>query len=67
MEFFQELSTVNTCAIIITICSLLILVIVGEINDRQAAKGWCRGEGVKGKKLPLPSELLVVSIRKEKR
>ncbi|XP_072033238.1 solute carrier family 26 member 6-like [Amphiura filiformis] len=62
IEFFSELYTANTCAIIVSIVSLLILVIIGEINDRQAAKGWFRKEGQKGKKLPIPSELLVVVL-----
>ncbi|XP_072033240.1 prestin-like [Amphiura filiformis] len=62
MEFFSELSTANTCAIIVSIILLLILVVIGEINDRQAAKGWCRKEGQKGQKLPIPSELLVVVL-----
>ncbi|XP_072033239.1 prestin-like [Amphiura filiformis] len=62
IEFFSKLATANTCAIVISIISLLIFVVIGEINDRQAAKGWCRKDGKKGKKLPIPTELLVVVL-----
>ncbi|XP_072034495.1 prestin-like [Amphiura filiformis] len=62
VEFFSILSTANPTAIIISVLSLILLASIGEINELQANKGWLRKDGEKGKKLPLPSELVVVII-----
>ncbi len=63
IEVFTKLNQANPCAIVMSIVGLIMLVLIAELNDLQAQKSWCRKEGRKGKKLPIPSELFVVSIR----
>ncbi len=42
--------------------TLITLVAINELNDWQAYKGWCRRDRTKGKRIPIPSELFVVSV-----
>ena len=61
-DFFQELSQTNVCSLIISVTTLVTLVLINELNDRQAYKGWFRRPRRRGKRIPIPSELVVVSV-----
>ncbi|XP_072051055.1 prestin-like isoform X2 [Amphiura filiformis] len=60
IELFTKLKQTNPCAVIMSVLALMMLILIAEMNDLQAHKSWCRREGRKGKKLPIPSELFVV-------